>query len=251
MQIETFIKNLEQEYSLTSNGLTDAVFEIRFASEYKNFELLFGDFLKESFALGFSNPSRLPINDIPDVIVQQNPDLQFKPRWTVENDDYIVQIWHSVLIFSTKINETHKYPGWSEYSKKLIEVVEKVLPAIKVQNYTRIGMRYINFFKGIDVFADERLKINLNIDNNNINWKHYIQTKFTRWEYNGVLTISNSVAVTSGPKSGEEWSLIDIDAYTENSDVKNVTRELIEGHHSLIKDTFFSMVTENFINELN
>ncbi len=249
MNIQKLIKTNTIDFKLSANGIIDAIFEIRFSTEHKNFELLLGEFIKETSTLGYQNLTRLAINDIPDIIIQSNPDLLNKPRWTVENEDYLLQVWTSVLIFSSKITSEKKYTGWEQYLENLQKVVEKIIPILRVINYSRVWMRYINFFKDLDILNAKYSRLHINFDNEVVEWEHYMQTKFERDNHKAVLSVSNSVTINSWIHEWAKWSMIDIDAYIDEN-IQPFTVKYIEDCHSLIKDTFFSITTDSFLEEL-
>lgn len=226
--------------------IVDSVVEIRFSADiFANavFGLIYSKLQKD-----FPKAQKLPILQIPEQIRESDPGLKFKPHYLLMGEDYSVQVGPDVLA----INSNSPYKGWSKFSKTIFGVLENVFSLGVINSVSRLGIRYTNFFDNTDVYNKINLKISIN--DGQLNYTNTLfKTEIQRNNFTNILQISNNSEIN---REGllSKGSIIDIDTYKEyagNNFFLTSYKEEIENGHNAEKSLFFSLLTQEFLNELN
>jgi uncharacterized protein (TIGR04255 family) len=227
--------------------IIDSVVELRFDSEFP-VDAIFGVVfaaVKNEYA-GFQ---RLPVSEVPEVIRIQDPNLKYAPFYQAVSSSFILRVGPRVI----SLSNVGEYVGWDKFFLKLKEVLEKLKGTGVVAKFTRLGIRYIDFFEG-DIFNN----VNLTIPEIQVNEKPLPskQQVYRSLVENGKfltnIQIANNTQVTvrSVQKTG---SLFDSDTFFEAASGFNFTglNELIDECHVREKEIFFSLLKQEFINTLH
>jgi len=232
---------MELPKTISPCPIVDALFEIRFKTNIHR-SAVFGmiyNVLKEDFP----KVENLPILQLPETILIQDPKFIFKPLYRISNQSFVVQIGPDVLTISS----FPEYLGWKEFSKQIFNILDRIKEINIINSVLRIGLRYINFFENHDIFKDIRLKISLrnkNIENKNT----IVRTEIEQNIYKSSLQVANNVSLDN--KLG---SIIDIDTSSaENINTFfNNKEKMINDAHFYEKELFFRLLKEEFLKTLN
>lgn len=219
--------------------IVDAIMEIRFKTQTHS-NAVFG-IIYSKLSTEFKNVENLPILQIPEPIRNSDPSLKSQPLYKIFDDEFVIQIGPEVL----SISSYPTYVGWKRFSNKINSILDKIEELKIITQVDRLGIRYINFFEQ-NIFN----KINLNI---NLSGKEFndeistFRTQVTTGKFISTLQISNDA--TSNDKRG---SIIDIDCHktTGLQDFFRNKKELINEGHLKEKELFFSILSDDFLNEL-
>jgi len=228
--------------------IIESIVEIRFSSRAPS-EAIFGIIYNE-FKDEFPNLEKLPILQIPDQLRENDPNLRFRPTHKLSNNNLMIQVGPQVFA----LVNVHEYLGWEMFSEHIYRVFSKLFTTIKFEKLIRIAVRYINLFKGINIFEHSNMKIALNDEpftGNEINFTSVINADDC---INRLVMLNKSEVVVD--KSYYSGSVIDIDtvlkSYPENitSNVE-ILKKCIEKAHVEEKKLFFSLIQQSFLNTLN
>ena len=231
--------------SLGTCPIVDAVIEIRFESNVIP-QAVFG-IIYEKLRLRYPKAEQLPIAQIPGALLQQDQNLRFQAQYRLSNDKYLVQVGPEVLTISPIINNAILYPGWSNYSNEIKEVLELVLLSGIVKVVSRIGIRYTNFFPAEDILNQLRLSLAYNGKVIPFN-ETMLRTDLGEHEgFRNTLQVSNAASrFSAGSTVPELGSVIDVDTFRmgyEQSDVKSLT-SLINTGHLVEKKVFWTLLKD-------
>ena len=191
--------------------LIDALIEFRFEAAITK-SAVFGiiyNLIKEEYR---GNVINLPILQIPEQIREVDPNLKFKPLYRIENERFVIQIGYDVLSISSKM----PYIGWSDFSKHSFSIINKVISSGIIKRVSRIGHRYINFFKG-DI--TNGLTMSFSMTEKYTSENLLIRTDVKDGNFMNTLQFVNNANYKPHPNSIEMvGSLIDIDTSREYSD---------------------------------
>ncbi len=226
------------------NPIIEAIVELRFSTKIHR-SAVFG-ILYNSLQNDFKKLESLPILQIPEQLRETDPNFLFKPYYKLTDGTFIIQIGPDVLSISSPSN----YIGWPAYSKKIFECLQKVQNTHIIEDISRLGIRYINFFEN-NIF--DYIKIKLFIDNKEHCSKNtVIRTELEKDQYKTTLQIISNVSriVDNQTLTG---SLIDIDTAKESNlyDFFNNMESIINIGHSIEKDFFFNLLTDKLIQSYN
>ena len=225
--------------------IVEAVVEIQFDSILPG-DAIFG-VIYNQFKEKYPEYTKLPILQLPDAIRSKDPNLIFKPHYKMQKDNFLIQIGPKVF----SIANIKEYSGWDSFNKKIFEAFETISKSNVVVSVRRFGLRYINVFKGLDIYEHSNFKAVLN-DQAYKNVKADILIQIPKNEYLHKFKIINHTKVSVG-KQIFEGSVIDIDISNEkitDTFFENMN-EIIETAHTEEKKIFFGLLKEKYINSLN
>jgi|SRR5450631_888129 uncharacterized protein (TIGR04255 family) len=124
---------------LANVPIVEAVFEIRFKAAVPTSSVLPGLFFTS--LAGSKTFQRLPAAEIPEVMRNADPNLQYAPLVALTwNEKYSIQIGDRSLGVACKL----PYPGWSEFKKQILELVKVVTEANVLTSVERCSLKYTN-----------------------------------------------------------------------------------------------------------
>lgn len=236
---------------ISPDPILEAVVELRFSTSVPNeavFGLIYGQIQSE-----FSSYEALPVLQIPEAVRNQDEKLKYTAHYRVKSSDFHVNIGPKVIA----IVNPKPYTGWDEYIKIISHVLEKLGGLNFISSIERIGVRYLDFFEGVDI--SPHLVFGLRDFPYKDNGQMSISTAFTPtlpdgngFSLNTTLRISSSnlMMVNNQLKPG---SILDADTYCDlhiGFD-KEVIQQIISDAHKVDKEVFFSLLKEEFIETLN
>jgi len=187
--------------------------------------------------------------EIPRQIRQSDPQFEYSVEGSLNGEEYSIGIGSNTLVF----NCVNGYKRWSEFFPFIKKVLETVAGSIK--QILRIGVRYTNFFEGMNdlsnfnvgfVAGAQGLKIELAK-------VHQMILKFAMVgdvvSYN--VTVANHASV---PRATSPGALLDIDAYLDrglHGAVGKQHFDQIDLVHTKEKEMFFALLQNEFLDTLN
>jgi uncharacterized protein (TIGR04255 family) len=219
--------------------IIDAIFEIRFtANTHPNavFGLIYKVLEKD-----FPRAETLPILELPEVVRANDPALHYKPHYKLPARGFVLQLGPNVL----SISSFPEYSGWNDLFNKITDVLDKIENIGFVNEISRMGIRYINFFED-NIFKHINLRININ--DSPISYTNtVVRTEISQADFLSTLQIANNVK-----NNGKIGSIIDIDTYKETAldDFFSRKEALINDGHLKEKELFFSLLNADFLQTL-
>ncbi len=221
--------------------IIDAIVELRFESKISAsviFSRIYNEIDSE-----FPKVDTLPVMNIPENIRKSDPNLRYQPHYKLIGEKYIVQIGPEMISFSC----SPEYAGWENFSKTIYNLIKSLHKEKIVDNVTRFGFRYVNFFPMLDVF--ENIEFNMKLNQKDFTPKNsLIRAEIESENYISTLQISNSAV-----KNNVKGSIIDIDVIPI-FDLKNFFNDsisIVEGAHNTEKELFFKLLKPEFLRTLN
>jgi len=226
---------------ITPCHIKDAIIELRFETSMPP-DAIFGVIYQE-IKDDFPKLENLPITQLPEQM-RKDINLLYKAYYKLTNKNFVFRVGPKMV----SVSNIEEYAGWNNFSKKFYKCYSKIEKLKIIDKIVRLGMRYIDFYE-FDIFD----KVNLNINKENQPLQSndiFIRTLLERGRFKQTLQVSNNaeMQLKLGLKKG---SVIDIDTYIENSNIKNNMKELIEKGHIAQKELFFSLLKPEFLQELN
>ena len=224
--------------------IVEAIIEIRFESDMPE-DAIFG-VIYNQFKNDYTKLEKNPILELPLQIRSNDPNLKFQPHYKLKNDNFILQIGPKVFSL-VNINE---YCGWDIFFEKGCKTIDKLLELKILSKIGRIGLRYINLFRNINIYEKSNLKILLgdNLLNKN---RATLNLEIPKGNYvNHFKMINGADAIIE--KSIVKGSIIDIDTVLmDHSITFEDVGKIISEAHNIEKDFFFSLLENDFIKSLN
>ncbi|MEI0479298.1 TIGR04255 family protein [Brachyspira pulli] len=187
----------------------------------------------------------LPILQLPIHIRRNDVNLIYQPHYQLISNNFILQIGDRVLsLINPKIGE--EYIGWNEYSNEIKNILNIFDKLNIIDSVERIGVRYVDFFKEINIF--DKITISLTNPTGYKNEQLQIKNIFAIEDCKVILNIINNVYLKDN-----KGSLLDVDAFNEivlQMNVNNIF-DIIDNLHSLQKKIFFDILTKEYLSSLN
>lgn len=198
----------------------EAVFELRFDSDFSS-EVIPG-LLYNELKDDFPEIKKLPIMEMPQVIRDNEPNLQFAAHHVFTGQNFRFQVGpRSFSLVCPK-----EYVGWTQFKEKISFIFTAIDKIKLVKRPIRTGLRYINFFENEDIF--NHVKVILSIDGNSlIGSQNLLRSEFEHNSFRCLLNINNQSKLKDIP-----GSTIDIDVIKNTSTTEDVdyTQIIYESH---------------------
>lgn len=230
---------------ITPDPIINAVAEFRFESEIPPDAIL--GMLFNVVRDTYPNFQKLPIADIPEEIRMNDPQLKYAPCYQAVSGGYQLNVGSRVVSLSIQGD----YKGWrGSFFPALQYIIEKLKKSGIIKNFTRIGLRYIDFFE-TDIF--DKITLSISLNNKPLVTK---QKKFSAlFEHDDLLTrvnIQNNSIIRRGEQE-RFGSIIDTDTFLEsacNSSFEELTT-LIDKQHEISLTVFYDLLEAEFLKTLN
>lgn len=224
--------------------IVDSVIELRFISKiFPNavFGIIYNSLVNE-----YPKVEKLPILQLPEQLRDSDPNFKFKAHYKISSEDgFVVQIGPDVIIIAAP----SPYPGWTQFSKRIYFVINQILKLNVINEVTRLGVRYINFFEN-NIF--NKVNLHIAIGGRTLDPKNTLfRTEIKKGGFLNSLQIANNATqiIDKIPNTG---SIVDIDVFKEysNGEFKDIYKKEIELAHNTEKDLFFELLTKEFLESL-
>lgn len=234
---------MKRPTKITPDPIIEAVVELRYESDVPPDAIL--GMLFPYVKLKYPDFKKLPIATIPEEIRMNDPNLQFSPYHQSQHGSFKLNVGPRVI----SLSNTGQYVGWkNNYFPEIIELLESVKAAGIVKHFSRLGVRYIDFFES-NIFENINLSILLNK-----NPLDSLQTTFSAiLKTNGFLTKTQVVNNVNLNIQGfnKVGSIIDTDTYFEQDKFGfEGLNDLINNGHEEAVGVFFSLLKPAFLKTL-
>ncbi len=188
------------------------------------------------------------VTNIPREIRDRDPNLRFVPTTHYSDGKFILGVGDHVLNLSSPVSA---YPGWEDFGSEISHMLTLLNNERIISEVERIGLRYINFFPGANMWAHIRAKVSLD-DNPMPSDDLFLRTKTV----DGLLECNTQIAHPAYAKTGQTvqaGSTIDLDASTQ--EVHDTSPQamvvLTDQLHALEKRVFFGLLSPDFLATVN
>ena len=225
---------------LRNEPLLDAVFECRFTAPIPLSNILPGILFSE-----FSEEKqleRLPQLDIPEVIRNRDPNLQYAPLIRINLNGYSILIGDRSIAVACKL----PYRGWIEFKSKIITIISIVKKSNLVDQIIRYSIKYIDLIQATDPAEQVNLaNLSLTVASHKLTKESYqVRMDIPVDELINIVQIVSGAKVTMPDKTMLEGVLIDIDTIKETGNIpikqleEEALNEALEHIHNVNKKTF-------------
>ena len=232
--------------------IKDAIVQVSFSSQY-SYEILVGYLHKILASIDFKYNTINPISPDPKLIINNTVNINLTPLFIDKNNFVKIQLHQNN---SLSFNMTSKYIGWDKYYSIINLTLNKLKENQIISSYNRVGIRYISEFFGIDILDKVKFNIDLSfpgkkIDSSTSNLKWKDQELFVNLNILSKIPLNQTININS--ELINFVSLIDVDIIKQNLQIAETKEimEVIKHCHDKQKETFFSLLTDEFLSELN
>lgn len=236
---------------ITPDRIKDSIVEVRYNSKIP-FEAIIG-ILYQSMVPQYTYTNRplgrqqFPL-PVPPTISQEIT-LSLGGVNLFSNDKIKVQLIPNSIVF----NCVGDYIGWIDFKAELEKILSIFIKSIKVDSFTRIGIRYITEYPNLDLVDCVKFNFTFGMAERKSE-KYSFKTEFKLDDYRVILSLNNKLPVVKeANKSPDPISIIDLDLIKEEtfkSDLKTLMGKL-DNMHSKEKEVFFNLLKEDFLKSLN
>jgi uncharacterized protein (TIGR04255 family) len=188
----------------------------------------------------------LPLLQLPYELREQEG-FRFRATHQLENEHFIVQLGPQVVVIVAKLDPG--YPGWELFRNEILAVVKAYHDADLIDSVLRLGLRYTNQF---DRNVVEQLTTGIRSKQNYDIVDQSIQMLVRHGGVQNRITIGLQRSPEDKNPPGAA-TVIDIDSFdnrTQLADDWNF-RESVESLHQAEKELFYSLLSDDLLNELN
>jgi uncharacterized protein (TIGR04255 family) len=226
--------------------IIEAAFEIRFNTSTPWVEL--PGVVSKILDPQFTERRELDLNKTPDEVKKHLPGAAYLPHYQFLSERFIINLAPQMVGFCVVPGT---YPGWSVLIEELHKFLDRALSEGFINEGARLGVRYTDFFS-TNIFKHISLRIDiagLAIEDK--------ERQFITVFKEGSMTVRLKLvdgALYSKEQELLKGSIFDIDVAINAMDFElesgNIIHQFAEAH-SLIKNLFFGLITQEYLNTLN
>ncbi|TSA37625.1 MAG: TIGR04255 family protein [Porphyromonadaceae bacterium] len=229
---------------IDTDPIIEAIVEIRFETSVPS-SAAFGLIYNEIKDLFTGTPVALPLNQLPEYLRENDPNLKYQPIYRIDASRFVFQVGPRMIGFVCK----DPYVGWDQFWVIIKDAFHKVAKSTFIQHFDRIGIRYVNFFKeNLLELADVKFLINGNPPDA---VSTQIRCEIEEEDFIHIIYIAGPSLIKGKENVGKGWILdIDTSCTKQLTNPEDVLALIFKGHQ-LEKERFFLMIGESIIKARN
>lgn len=236
---------------LRKEPLLDALFECRFNTRFPVSNILPGILFSEFE--GEKQLERLPQSNLPEVIRDSDPNLQYAPLVRIRLQNYSILIGDRSLTVACNL----PYKGWNDFKLTIIKLIGILKKSRLIDKVVRYSTKYVDLIQSNDPADQVSLaNLSLKIGSRNLTKESYqVRMDIPVEGFINIVQIISGVKVVMPDKSEREGVVIDIDTIKDTGgvSVEQFERDLnsaLESIHRVNKEAFFDCLTEQTLMRL-
>ncbi len=236
---------------LRKEPILDAIFECRFNAQLPVPNILPGILFSEFE--GEKTLERLPQSDIPEVIRNNDPNLQYAPLVRIRLQDYSFLVGDRSLVVACNL----PYKGWNNFKPTIIKAIGILKKTDVIDKVMRYSIKYIDLIQSNDPVEQVSLaNLSLKIGSHELAEESYSARMDIPVDgFINIVQIMSGVKVATPNKSVREGVIIDIDTIKDTGgiSIEQIEPELdnrLDNIHRVSKEAFFDCLTEQSLKQL-
>jgi uncharacterized protein (TIGR04255 family) len=235
--------------SISPDNLKDTIIQVLFEPGIAP-ELILGSFnhnLKDKFDFVAGSPQiqERKIRGDEEIFVNA-----IERGFFLDKDQQVkVSVGGNAIIF----NSYKGYIGWDRYFPIIKSTLETLLEEKIINHVIRIGVRYISQYPALPLFEKLNVSLSLPLSNKELN-STQIRTEIEEDNMKIILSLLNNIAAKNVNTDEDiAVSVIDIDViqlFNQIGSLDEILNAISKGHEKQ-KNTFFSLLTKDFLSTLN
>ena len=235
---------------LNKDTIVEALFEIRFNSSKGSIADLLPGLLFGSIANEFPTIEKLPITNLPSLVILSEPNLRYSPQHRLIGEKYSLLIGEHVFAISCP----KPYVGWSEFYPAIIKLTGLLEKTNLISEVERFSIRYVNLIPSKEAESSpEKLRTNLTLGSYNLGEKvTQLRTEIIERDFLNVIQVASNTTIELVTGEKLQGCLLDIDTIRlgKFADFWKELPVLLQSAHDVEKMIFFGVLTDKTINEL-
>lgn len=236
---------------LLKEPLLDALFECRFTAHLPVSNILPGILFREFE--GEKQLERLPQSEIPEVIRNNDPNLQYAPLVRIRMQNYTFLIGDRSIIVACNL----PYRGWYDFKLTIIRMIGILNKSNLVDKVIRYSIKYVDLIQSSDPVEQVSMaNLSLNIGSHKLTKEPYkVRMDILVDGFINAIQIMSGAKATMPDQSVRKGIIIDIDTIKNTGDINidQLEQELdnvLENIHRVSKERFFDCLTEETLRHL-
>lgn len=233
---------------ISPDPIQQAIVQIKFNSNFSA-ELIPG-FIFQSLDESYFYVNR-PLGQAPSK--QDGIVFELPAQNLFHNEKITILVLPNSLIFNFK----ESYISWAEYLPEIKKALEQIAPSNVIHEFTQLGVRYVNNFKG--TLLSDSVKFKFEFGHPEVTSNSYsFRSDFFYGEYLVNLNLQQNTPLASlnpADPQAEKISVLDIDVIIGNlgmaaSQLPDILKH-IDQMHTVEKEIFFKSLKSDFLATLN
>jgi uncharacterized protein (TIGR04255 family) len=236
---------------LRKEPLLDVLFECRFNAHFPVSNILPGILFSEFE--GEKKLERLPQSDLPEVIRNSDPNLQYVPLVRIRLENYSFLVGDRSVTVACNL----PYKGWGDFKQIIIKLIGVLKKSGLIENILRYSTKYVDLIQ-FDDPADQVSLVNLllKIGSHNLtNESFQVRMDIPVEGFVNIVQIISGAKIIMLDKSEREGVVIDIDTIKDTGgiSVEQLQQDFdsaLENIHRVSKEAFFDCLTKQTLMRL-
>jgi uncharacterized protein (TIGR04255 family) len=236
---------------LRKEPLLDALFECRFNAHFPVSNILPGILFSEFE--GKKQLERLPQSDLPEVIRNSDPNLQYVPLVRIRLQNYSFLVGDRSVTVACNL----PYKGWNDFKPTIIKLIGVLKKSGLIEKVVRYSTKYVDLIQSDDPTDQVSLvNLSLKIGSHNLTKESYqVRMDIPVEGFINIVQIISGTKVIMPDKSEREGVVIDIDTIKDTGGISVEQLEhdfdsALENIHRVSKEAFFDCLTKQTLMRL-
>ncbi len=236
---------------LCKEPLLDVIFECRLDVRFPISNIIPGFFFSD--IEGNKHVERLPHSELPEVIRNSDPNLQYLPLVRIRLDNYSFLIGDRSVAVACNL----PYRGWNDFKSTIINMIKVLKKTGLINGIVRYSTKYVDLIQSNNPTDQASCaNLSLRIGSHKLTKEPYqVRMDIPVDGFINVVQIISGVKVTLPDKSSLEGVVIDIDTIKNTDGISLEEMELnldnaLDHIHRISKTTFFDCLTEQTLMRL-
>lgn len=245
------MKNLPKK--LGKEPLIDVICGINFTSEISPVDGILTGLLVSKLQEKKLKFETQPASQLPQVIREQDPNLQNAPLMRVVVDECFA------ILIGTKwlgVGCLMPYAGWPKFKEMIVRVFAVLNDATFITTIDRHSLKYVDFMENDgDEHTLKEFNLDLMIANRKLTTEStQLRTEIVSNSFIHAVSIVSKATIASGDRTGKEGAVVEVDThriekFTKQEFLENLS-DLLDEIHIENKTFFFDMLSDEGLKRL-
>lgn len=236
--------------SIDNCPIVEATIELRFQSQLQDNLLL----SKALAVLSDEYPEFEPLDaaNIPLALVQNNEAFRFAAHFRVSKGRNVyVGMGPRSISVTHSVREDNPYAGWAEFKAVLDNALKLVEPLNIIDEYNRVGIRYVNYLGEIQIEDVTDIKVTLPKEEEETVQSLFLNYEVEKGHVKSNIRIGSKVEIRDRNQIEADRTglVLDIDVYQTRSVKAGATDKAVEALHKEVKKHFFEILSSTYISQ--
>jgi len=229
---------------ISGSPIIEAIAEVQFDNELPSV-VLYGK-MYAALAAEFGQTETMPILEMPNEFVNQQPELRYAVHYRLKNKDFAIGIGQRIISINRICTDT-EYDGWDKYALVIQKVLTELEKTEFVTNVSRVSVKYVNLFTDSKKSLSDIFNVSVNfIGEDTRSHNELILSFYKDIEEGTKLGVGLSAKATVNADNYlKNGILLNLDAFKDTETSLSEAYAVMGNLHKIAEEGFFSAISQD------